>query len=188
MRLSDWTEIERLDGEWGQYRVRTVALLRKYLRMATESGRLPSLLGREFFRTAITSYGTHTFEDAVIFVIDMERALEALCPEHQAVIVRVVFQEYFYEEAAALLGISPSTMIRRIADAFDALARILVGRGMLDRVHDSVSATTVKLLSRADALPPKIPVSGVRDFLRAENMPHPKFCQVAKNAKITVSA
>jgi len=42
--------------EWGAqpdlwlYRDRTSALLRRYLRLAVEVGRLPTLLGREFFR------------------------------------------------------------------------------------------------------------------------------------------
>src|SRR5689334_1903147 len=32
------------------YRGRTVAMLRRYMRYSIETGRLPSLLGREFFR------------------------------------------------------------------------------------------------------------------------------------------
>jgi hypothetical protein len=50
------------------YRDRTVGLLKRYLRYSVEVGRLPSLLGREFFRTRVTSYHAGTFEDAVIFV------------------------------------------------------------------------------------------------------------------------
>src|SRR6202140_5801004 len=38
------------------YRDRTVGMLRRYLRLSIEVGRLPSLLGREFFRTRGTSY------------------------------------------------------------------------------------------------------------------------------------
>src|SRR5208282_4335395 len=60
------------------YRRRTVALLRRYARASVEVGRLPSLLGWEFFRTRVTSYTMRNFEDVVIFVTDMERAIDKL--------------------------------------------------------------------------------------------------------------
>src|SRR5215467_16112389 len=60
------------------YRERTIALLRRYLRISIEVGRLPSLLGRELFRSKVTSYRMTSFEDGVIFVRDVERALEQL--------------------------------------------------------------------------------------------------------------
>src|SRR5271167_157391 len=60
------------------YRRRTVALLRRYARASVEVGRLPSLLGREFFRTRVTSYRMGSFEDIVIFVTDMEKAIDNL--------------------------------------------------------------------------------------------------------------
>src|SRR5258708_19636889 len=62
------------------YRRRTIALLRRYARASVEVGRLPSLLGREFFRSQVTSYTMRNFEDVVIFVADMERAIENLHP------------------------------------------------------------------------------------------------------------
>src|ERR1700757_3394800 len=60
------------------YRTRTIAILRHYAHTSIEIGRLPPLLGREFFRSRITSYSTTTFEAAVVFVTDMERSLEKL--------------------------------------------------------------------------------------------------------------
>jgi|SRR5271169_6008166 len=42
-----------------------------------ETGRLPSLLGRAFFRAKVTSYTMVTFEDRVIFVHDIEKCLSA---------------------------------------------------------------------------------------------------------------
>src|SRR5947208_834324 len=60
------------------YRERTVALLRRFLRISLEVGRLPSLLGRELFRSKVTSYRMSSFEDGVIFVHDVERALEQI--------------------------------------------------------------------------------------------------------------
>src|SRR5579864_1608147 len=62
----------------GIYRRRTVTMLRRYMRYSIETGRLPSLLGREFFRSKITSYTVASFEDRVIFVHDMENCLKRL--------------------------------------------------------------------------------------------------------------
>jgi hypothetical protein len=45
------------------YRARVVTMLRRYLQYSIETGRLPSLLGREFFRAKVTSYTVVTFED-----------------------------------------------------------------------------------------------------------------------------
>ncbi|SRR6266496_1057319 len=56
------------NAEMWLYRERTVALLRRYLRISIEVGRLPSLLGRELFRSKVTSYRMTSFEDGVIFV------------------------------------------------------------------------------------------------------------------------
>ena len=61
------------NAEMWLYRERTVALLRRYLRISIEVGRLPSLLGRELFRSKVTSYRMTSFEDGVIFVHDVER-------------------------------------------------------------------------------------------------------------------
>jgi hypothetical protein len=66
------------DPDLWLYRDRTVALLRRYMRLSIEVGRMPSLLGREFFRARVTSYKASTFEDSVIFVHDVERSLEEL--------------------------------------------------------------------------------------------------------------
>src|ERR1700726_1483370 len=43
------------------YRRRTVSLLRRYMRFSLETGRLPSFVGREFFRAKVTSYRATTF-------------------------------------------------------------------------------------------------------------------------------
>ena len=64
------------DPDLWLYRERTLGMLRRYQRLSVEVGRLPSLLGREFFRTRVTSYHAGTFEDAVSFVHDVGRGRE----------------------------------------------------------------------------------------------------------------
>jgi hypothetical protein len=180
MRLGDWKEIESIRTDLSQYRVRAVSLLRKYFRMSVELGRLPSLLGREFFRTQVTSYGTHTFEDAVIFVHDMERALAAVHPGAQSIIARVVFQEYTYSEACELLGVSRRTFVRGVASAIDELSRVLLDRGLMEPVHDPVSAFDARRDLRQEVPVQMAPVS--IDYLRS--LAYPKICQAQKFAKI----
>jgi len=47
----DSAEITDSGGDLWLYREQTVKMLRRYMRLSVEVGRLPSLLGREFFRT-----------------------------------------------------------------------------------------------------------------------------------------
>ena len=73
------------------YRGRTMGLLRRYFRMSLDIGRLPSLLGREFFRARVASYHVLSFEDVVILVHEVERCLDRLDEFARDVVVRVVF-------------------------------------------------------------------------------------------------
>ncbi len=116
------------------YRDRTVGVLRRYLRLSIEVGRLPSLLGREFFRTRVTSYRASTFEDAVIFVHDVERSLEVLDEFERKLIARIVLQEYSQEEAGRLLGCGLRTAARRYAEALDRISEVFLEREILTRL------------------------------------------------------
>jgi predicted DNA-binding protein (UPF0251 family) len=120
------------DRERRIYRGRTVAMLRRYMRYSIETGRLPSLLGREFFRAQITKYQVSTFEDRVIFVHDMDRCLDQLDEFSREVLGRVVLQEYEHEEAARLMGCTRMTVHRKLIEALDALSDILIAVGLLD--------------------------------------------------------
>lgn len=113
------------------YRERTAALLRKYCRLSVELGRVPSLLGREFFRSRVTSYTMHSFEDVVIFVYDVERCLEKLDKLSQQLIARIGLQEYTFEEAAKKLGWNQRTLERRYPEALDRLSEILLEADLL---------------------------------------------------------
>jgi hypothetical protein len=119
------------------YRGRTVAMLRRYMRYSLETGRLPSLLGREFFRSTVTRYRVTTFEDRVIFVHDMEICLERLDEISRQVLGRVVLQEYDHFEAARLLGCTRMTVHRNLLLALDMLSSILVEVGLLDALPET---------------------------------------------------
>lgn len=127
------------DPDLWMYRDRTAALLRRYARLSVEVGRLPSVLGREFFRAKITSYHMSTFEDTVIFVHDVERSLEKLDSFKKKLIGMVVLEEYSQEEAARLLQCSPRTVGRHIYEAIDGLSEIFLRGSILRRISDQVS-------------------------------------------------
>jgi hypothetical protein len=122
------------DPDLWLYRQRTVALLRRYLRLSIEVGRMPSLLGREFFRTRVTSYKASTFEDSVIFVHDMERTLEGLDGFQKQLIAKIVLQEYSKEEAGRLLGCGYRSVERLFPEALDRVSELLLQRGILTRL------------------------------------------------------
>ncbi|HVO79968.1 MAG TPA: hypothetical protein VMT28_04520 [Terriglobales bacterium] len=136
-RGPNYTSDSGSDPDLWLYRDRTVALLRRYLRLSVEVGRLPSLLGRESFRARVTSYRVSTFEDAVIFVHDVERSLERLDRFDQELIAKIALQEYSHEETAQMLGCWRRTVGRRYPEALDELSRVFLEGGLLNRLADA---------------------------------------------------
>ncbi len=57
----------------GFYRKHTESMLRRYLYASMQVGRAPSILGEPVGRGWVSSRPVRTFEDAVIFVLDVER-------------------------------------------------------------------------------------------------------------------
>jgi len=114
------------------YRKYSEAMLRRYLRMSMEAGRVPSLLGREMFRGNVTSYRVHSFEDVVVFCMDVERCLAKLTPEEKDLIRRVALQEYTQAETAAVLGVGVRYVSKRYAAALDRLTWMFLEAKMLE--------------------------------------------------------
>lgn len=121
----------------GPYRGRTIAMLRRYVRASVEVGRLPSLLGRECFRARVTSYRLESFEDIVIFVHDMEQAINKLGPLEQRLLAMNVVEEYTQGEIALLLGCTKRWIEFRVPEAIDDLTRILLESGLMNRMAQS---------------------------------------------------
>src|ERR1700757_1526321 len=87
----------------------------RYMRYSIETGRLPSLLGREFFRAKVTSYTVVTFEDRVIFA-------------------RHILQEHDQAATARLLQCAERTVRNYVPIALDLLSGILLDVGLLERI------------------------------------------------------
>ena len=123
------------------YRNRTAALLRRYLRVSLETGRLPSLLGRDFFRAKVTSYTASTFEDRVIFVRDVEMCLHRLRGADQQLVACVILQEHDQWEAARILNCGRATVQRRLYDVLDLLSEDFLRVGLLVAIPDNDAGT-----------------------------------------------
>ena len=118
------------------YRQYTEAMLRRYVKLSMEAGRVPSMLGRELFRGHVSSYKVQSFEDVSNFVIDVSRCLKTLDPGQQHLVRRIALEEYTHEETAAMLGMSLRTVIRRYREAIDRITRVLLERGMMQPLSE----------------------------------------------------
>jgi hypothetical protein len=117
--------------ELSVFRAHTIAVLRRYFELSMATGRVPSLCGREFFRTN-TQIRPHAFEDAVHFVIDVERCLQALDPLPQQLIVRIFIQDYSWEQAARLVGICRRKVADYLPGSIDQLTEMLLAKKILN--------------------------------------------------------
>jgi len=146
------------------YRPYTRALLRRYFHTAVDIGRLPSILGGLCFRARVSSYKLNTFEDAVIFVHDIERVFERIDRQSLEIIAGVILIEYSIPEAALRLGITVQRAERRYAAAIDSLSAVLLEVGLLRPVFASGEDGDNQPDSTQPAalLPPRKPPVSVR--------------------------
>ncbi|MGD0787984.1 MAG: sigma factor-like helix-turn-helix DNA-binding protein [Terracidiphilus sp.] len=113
------------------YRKHTESLLRRYLYASMQVGRSPSILGDPVARGWASSRPIRTFEDAVIFVLDVETCLGKLGSLDRQMLSRIVVQEYTQAEAATLLGMSVRTISYKFPLALDRLTQKLLEAGLL---------------------------------------------------------
>ena len=106
-------------------------MLRRYLYASMLVGRAPAILGEPIGRGWVSSRKVKTFEDAVIFVLDIERCLKKLRPVDQAILSRMVLQEYTHAETAAMLGVSVRAISYKYKQALDSLTEMLLHAGLL---------------------------------------------------------
>jgi RNA polymerase sigma factor (sigma-70 family) len=125
------------ETDFWPYRRRTAGLLRRYARASVEMGRLPSLLGREFFRSRVTSYTLRSFEDVVIFVTDMEQAIERLDALEKRLLAMNVVEEHTIPEVARLTGCTQRTVERVVQRALDQLSQILLAGGLMEPMPEA---------------------------------------------------
>ena len=113
------------------YRKHTEKMLRRYLYASMLVGRAPAILGEPVGRGWVSSRKVKTFEDAVIFVLDIERCLKMLKPVEQAILSRVVLQEYTHAETADILRVSVRAISYKYKQALDSLTEHLLRSELL---------------------------------------------------------
>ncbi len=119
----------------GFYRKHTESMLRRYLYASMQVGRAPSILGDPVGRGWASSRPVRTFEDAVIFVLDVEKCLNQLGSLDRQMLSRIVIQEYTQVETASLLGMSVRTVCYKFPQALDRLTEKLLEAGLLVLPH-----------------------------------------------------
>jgi hypothetical protein len=113
------------------YRKHTEKMLRRYLYASMLVGRAPAILGEAIGRGYVSSRKVKTFEDAVIFVLDIERCLKKLGPLDCALLSRVTLQEYTQVETAHMLGVSVRSISYKYPLALDRLTELLLQNDLL---------------------------------------------------------
>jgi hypothetical protein len=113
------------------FRGQTLALVRHFFELSCQAGRLPSLLGREFFRARVSHHAVPSFEEQVVFVRDVELCLCRLRQEHAEVVTLVGLYSFSREEAARMLQCRRRWVSQCLAEALDALSEIFLQAGLL---------------------------------------------------------
>jgi hypothetical protein len=115
----------------GFYRRHTEKMLRRYLYASMQVGRSPSIFDDPVSRGWASSRPVRTFEDVVIFVLDMEKCLDQLNSLDRQLLSRIVLQEYTHAEVSTLLGMSTRSVCSRLPQAIDRLTEKLLDAGLL---------------------------------------------------------
>ncbi len=133
-RLDSASQPEQ-DASLAFYRKHTERMLRRYLYASMQVGRAPSVLSDSVGRGWVSSRPVRTFEDAVIFVLDVESCINKLSVLDRQMLTRIVLQEYTQTEAAALLGMAVRTISYKFPRALDRLTQLLLDAGLLLLPH-----------------------------------------------------
>jgi DNA-directed RNA polymerase specialized sigma24 family protein len=113
------------------FRAHTHGLLRRYQYAAMQTSRVACALIDPIGRGWVSSRSIRTFEDAAIFVYDMEKCIAALPSLDRDMLRRIVLQEYTQAETAQLLGMSARTLSYKFPAALDRLTSKLIEAELL---------------------------------------------------------
>ena len=132
------------------YRGQTFAMVRHFFELSSQVGRLPSLLGREFFRARVSHHAIPSFEDQAVFVRDVELCFARLSEQHAEMITLVGLYSFSRDEVAEMLRASKTWVNKQVAEALDALSEILLQARLLredrpDRKQSQVTNRSISL-------------------------------------------
>src|SRR5690348_7520042 len=140
------------------YRGQALAIVRNFFEMSSQLGRLPSILGREFFRAKVSHHAIPSFEDQALFSHDVERSLMKLDDLEMDVLTLVGLYDMNLDEAAKVLHCSGGYLSRRFTEALARLTQIFLDNGILHRNRpDKRQAQMKGRKLPSSVLPPKKP-------------------------------
>ncbi len=145
------------------YRGQALAIVRHFFEMSCQLGRLPSILGREFFRAKVSHHAIPSFEDQALFAHDIRQSLAKLGEDEMQVLTLIGLYDLTLDEAAEILHWSPGYISQRFAEALARLTQIFLDSGLLRR--DRPDRRQAQMKGRKlppSALPPKKPCASVR--------------------------
>jgi hypothetical protein len=114
----------RVVGGKSESRRAALRVLHRYLQTSMQVGRAPCFLGNTVFRGRVSSHRIPSFEDAVIFLFDVEKCMKQLDSFSQVVIAHIALEDYTPPEAAQLTGESERTIHRVYSAALERLAEL----------------------------------------------------------------
>jgi hypothetical protein len=129
------------------YRKHTLGLLRRYLQLSIELGRAPSALGRIALRGRVSSYRLRTFEDGLIFILDVEKCIRQLDEVSRELIGHVALEDYSLVQAVDLTGHSARSVARIYGDAMDRLTDLFLRFGLLKPDVENLSRDEAEVQS-----------------------------------------
>jgi len=145
------------------YRGQALAIVRHFFEMSCQMGRLPSILGREFFRAKVSHHSIPSFEDQALFAHDVQRSLMKLAEPETQVLTLIGLYDLNLDEAAKLLGCSAGYVSQRFAEALARLTQIFLDTGVLRRDRpDRRQAQMKGRKLQSSAFAPKKPCGSVR--------------------------
>ena len=126
------------------YRKHTVGLLRHYAQVSMELGQPQSALGKMVLRGRVSSYRLRTFEDGLVFVLDVEKCIKQLDRTSRRVVAFVAVEDYTMMEAVTLTGQSLRSIARIYGEAMDRLTDLFLRFGLLGANVENLSSAEAK--------------------------------------------
>lgn len=113
------------------FRGQSLALVRHFFEISSQVGRVPSLLGREFFRSRVSHHAIPSFEEQAVFVRDVELCLQKLDEGQLEVLTLLGLYDYSCEEVSLTMHCSRTLVRMWFNQALDCLSEIFLAAGLL---------------------------------------------------------
>ena len=98
-------------------------------------------------RGRVSSYRLRTFEEGLIFILDVEKCINQLDPISRKVVAHVALEDYSMVEAVVLTGESRRSVTRIYGAAMNRLTELFLRFGLLEPNVENLSRGEHKIQS-----------------------------------------